>query len=249
MIRLVRSLLSGFCFAIFGIGGIIVGITFVPVVLIFCTKPVQKRVLCGTVHYLWKIFVGLMCALKLIDIKIKNKQELKKLRGNIVIANHPSLIDVVILVSIIPRSVCVVKGGLFKNIFMKSLIRRVYLSNSMSPDDFIAQATKDLNDGYNIVIFPEGTRTQKQKPIRLHRGFAYLQMHSKHDIQPIYIQNKPYILGKNSHWYDVGDKTSVYTLKILPKIIFNKKIDKNDRENAIFITESTKKSLFGAQIA
>lgn len=244
MKKFFRSFLSGLCFSIFGIGGIITGATLVPVLLIFCSKRTQKRVLSGTVHHLWRAFVWLMCFLKLIDIKIKNEQFLHDLHGNIVIANHPSLIDVVILVSKIPRSICVVKDSLFKNMFIKSLIRRVYLSNSASPDDFIKEATEDLDNGYNIIIFPEGTRTQKHKPIHMHRGFAYLQMHSGHDILPIYIENKPHILGKNTPWYDVGDKTSVYTLKILPKIVFNTRNKKTDRKNAVLITEKAKKSLF-----
>lgn len=246
MNRLFRSFLSGFCFSVFGIGGIFVGATLVPLLLIFCSKSVQKRVLSNTVHYLWRAFVWMMCALRLINIKIKNEKTLRKLRGNIVIANHPSLIDVVILVSKIPRSICVVKGSLFKNMFVKSLIRRVYLSNSMSPEDFLDAASKDLADGYNIIIFPEGTRTQKQKPIHLHRGFAYLQMRSGHDIQPVLIENRPHILGKNTAWYDVGDKTSVYTLKPLSKIVFNKKVKRTARQTAVSITEATKKSLFSA---
>ncbi len=246
MKKFLRSFLSGFCFSIFGIGGLIIGLIFVPLVLLFCSRDTQKRVLSGTVHYLWKAFVGLMCILKLIDIKIKNEKELQQLRGNIVIANHPSLIDVVILVSKIPRSICVVKDSLFKNIFVKSLIRRVYLSNSVSPEVFIKQASEDLQMGYNIIIFPEGTRTQKHESIHLHRGFAYLQIHSGHDIQPILIENKPSILGKGSPWYDVGKKTSVYTLKILPKIVFNKKFTVSNRQSAISITEKAKESLFSA---
>ena len=246
MKRFSRSFLSGFCFSIFGIGGLLTGTLLVPPVLIFCSKRLQKRILSSTIHHLWRFFVWLMCCLKLIDIKIKNKQELKKLRGKIVVANHPSLIDVVILVSRIPHSICVVKGDLFKNFFIKSLIRRVYLSNTMTLDDFIQSATDDLNSGYNIIIFPEGTRTQKNKPIHFHRGFAHLQMCSRHDIQPIHIENSPHILGKGSKWWDVGTKTSVYTLKMLPEIAFDKALKPNDRKSAVFITEKTKKSLFPA---
>ena len=246
MKKFIRSFLSGFCFAVFGIGGIITGLGIVPLILIFFSKKKQRQILSGMVHYLWKIFVWGMCILKLIKINTKDNKKLNKLRGNIIIANHPSLIDVVILVSKIPRSICVVKGSLFKNFFIKSLIRRIYLSNSMSPEDFMMQATKDLNNGYNIIIFPEGTRTQKSKPIHLHRGFAYLQMHSGHDIQPIHIKNTPHILGKNSSWYDVGDKTSIYTLKVLPKIAFDGKKTDSGRKNAISITQSAKKALFSA---
>ena len=246
MKRFFRSFLSGFCFSVFGSGGILIGTTLVPLLLLICSKSAQKRILSGTVHYSWKAFVWLMCILKLIKIETKDKKLLKQLRGNIVIANHPSLIDVVILMSKIPRSICVVKGSLFKNFFIKSLIRRVYLSNSMSPEEFMKQATDDLNAGYNIVIFPEGTRTQKDKPVHLHRGFAYLQLYSKHDIQPILIQNNPQILGKNMPWYDVGDKTSVYNLEMLPKITFNKNFKNFNRENAVSITNAAKKCLFPA---
>lgn len=246
MKRFFRSFLSGFCFSVFGIGGVIIGATLVPVLFVFCSKSVQKRILAGTIHYLWKTFVWLMCILKLISIKTTDTEKLHNLRGKIIIANHPSLIDVVILVSRIPRSICVVKGSLFKNIFIKSLIRRVYLSNAMTPDDFMISATNDLDAGYNIVIFPEGTRTQKHKSVHLHRGFAYLHMYSKHAILPIHIQNKPHILGKNSPWYDVGDKTSVYTLKLLPEIVFSKKNKTAARERAVSITETAKKSLFSA---
>lgn len=246
MKRFFRSFLSGLCFAIFGIGGLLTGLIFVPFVLIFCSRTAQRRILSGTIHYLWKSFVWFMCILKLIKIDIQNEKELKNLRGNIIVANHPSLIDVVILVSKIPHSICIVKDGLFKNFFIKNLIRRVYLSNSMSPEDFISQASCDLDMGYNIIIFPEGTRTQKNKPIHLHRGFAYLHLHSKHDIQPIHIDNKPHILGKNSPWYNVGTKTSIYTLKMMPKIVFDKKIKTGNRKNALLVTEMIKKSLFSA---
>ena len=116
----------------------------------------------------------------------------------------------------------------------------------MSPQEFLKEASQDLKSGYNIIIFPEGTRTQKQKTVHLHRGFAYLHIYSKHDIQPIHIQNKPHILGKDTPWYDVGKETSVYTLKLMPKIVFDKKFTDTDRKNAVTITETTKKSLFSA---
>lgn len=246
MKRFIRSFLSGFCFSIFGIGGLVAGTLIAPFPLLLCNKRNQRRILSGTVHYLWKIFVWLMCTLKLIDVKIQNEKKLKQLRGNIVVANHPSLIDVVILVSRIPRSICVVKGSLFQNFFIKFLIRHVYLSNSMQPEAFMKHATDCLNDDYNIIIFPEGTRTIKGKPVHLHRGFAYLQLYSKHDIQPIHIKNNPHILGKGSKWYDVGNKTSVYTIKMLPAVHFKSKKTLNERQSAVMITEKTKKALFGA---
>ena len=246
MKRFIRSFLSGFCFSIFGIGGLIAGSLIAPFPLLLCNKHNQRRILSSTVHYLWKIFVWLMCSLKLIDVKIQNETKLKQLRGSIVVANHPSLIDVVILVSRIPHSICVVKGSLFQNFFIKFLIRHVYLSNAMQPEEFMKHAAECLNDGYNIIIFPEGTRTVKNKQVHLHRGFAYLHIYSKHDIQPIHIKNTPHILGKGSKWYDVGKKTSVYKITILPPIHFKKQKFPDLRSNAVAVTKQTKKAMFGA---
>lgn len=242
MKKIIRSVLSGFCFTVFGLGGIIAGTLIVPIPLLLLNKRNQRSVLSGTVHYLWRAFIWLMCALKLIDVKIQGAEKLKNTRGKIVIANHPSLIDVVILVAKIPRSICVVKGSLFQNIFVKYVIRHVYLSNSMEPETFIKQVSTILDDGYNIIIFPEGTRTIPNKPIHMHRGFAYLHLNSRHDIQPIHIENNPYILGKGHKWYSVGDKTSVYTLKVLPTIKSAK--FENNRQNAIKITQRAQKALF-----
>lgn len=244
MKRFLRSILSGLCFLLFGVGGIISGAAIVPFVLIFCSKNTQRRVLSGIIHYSWKLFVWFMCVLRLIQIKTDNPKALKNMRGKIVIANHPSLIDVVILVAKIPYSICLVKGALFQNIFIRNLIKHVYISNSMEPDQFIKQATEILHNGYNIIIFPEGTRTKPDKKIHMHRGFAHLHLYSKNDIQPIHISNDPKILGKGQAWYDVGVKISCYTLDVLPKIRFKKTLGCSERQNAIRITNLAQKALF-----
>ena len=161
---------------------------------------------------------------------------MKNLRGNIIVANHPSLIDVVILISLIPKCVCVVKKSLFHNVFVKRVIRHIYLSNDMSAEEFIARGSEFLGAGYNIVVFPEGTRTVAERNVRLHRGFAYLHIKTGCPILPIHIDNTPPILGKKQKWYDIGTKTSVYTLKMKEKIVYT--MDKNQtmRDAAISVT-------------
>lgn len=244
MKKFLRSVLSGFCFTIFGLGGVITGSIIVPILLIFCKKSHQRKTLSFSVHLLWRAFVGLMCLLKLIDVKCSDNNRLPKIRGKIVIANHPSLIDVVILVAKIPNSICVVKESLFHNIFIRAIIRRVYVSNSMNAEQFIKQASEILDAGYNIIIFPEGTRTIPGKPVHFHRGFAYLQIESKHDILPIHIENEPKILGKNQAWWDVGDRTSIYTLTLQPLIRFEKNKKLTNRQCALDITKKAEKAIF-----
>ena len=170
---------------------------------------------------------------------------MRKLRGNIIVANHPSLIDVVILISLIPCCVCVVKKSLFHNLFIKRVIRNIYLSNDMSADEFIKRGAEFLDSGYNIIVFPEGTRTVAGRKIRLHRGFAYLHMKTRRPILPIHIENNPPILGKNQKWYDIGTKTSVYTLALKDEIVYNNPENQTTRDAAISITNMAARAMFG----
>lgn len=244
MISFIRSVLCVFCFMVFGLGGVLLSFAVFPIILLFYKSDKQRRIFVNTVHFTWRAFVWLMCVLRLIKVKCNNRAELKKLKSTIVIANHPSLIDVVILVSLIPNSVCVVKSSLFHNIFVRKVIQKIYLSNTMQPDVFIARAREVLNDGYNIIIFPEGTRTIPNKPVHLHRGFAYLQIATQKDVLPIKIVNSPAILGKLQKWWNVGSKPSIYNIIPQHRLRNNSDESDNPRRYAIRITDRVKESLF-----
>ena len=244
MIRIIRSFLCAFCFCIFGLGSIVIGSAIFPIVLLVYKSDKQRKIFANTIYLSWRFFIWLICSLRLIKIKCPSYKQLKSLSGTIVIANHPSLIDVVILVSRIPNSICVVKESLFKNIFVRKVIRKTYLSNTMKPEEFIAQGQDILSKGYNIVIFPEGTRTVANRPIRLHRGFAYLQIETKANILPIKITNTPAILGKKQKWWDIGNKTSVYDIIPKPYISYDTTKIHDKRKMALDITDRAKSLLF-----
>lgn len=246
MIRAIRSVLCAFCFFIFGLGGLLIGSIVFPVVLLVYKPEKQQKIFANSIHVSWRIFMWLACFLRLIKINCPAHKQLKSLRGTIVIANHPSLIDVVILVSRIPNSICVVKESLFRNVFIRKVIGNTYLSNTMSPDEFIKRGTEVLAKGYNIVVFPEGTRTVAGRPVRFHRGFAYLHIASGAAILPIKITNTPPILGKQQKWWDIGSKTSVYDIEPKSYIYYDIKQANNNRIAAIAITEKSKNLLFCA---
>ncbi len=247
MIRIIRSFLCMVCFVVFGLGALGLGGIIFPIMLFICRRPEsRRRILSQSIHGSWRFFVWLMAGMRLISVKCNDVQQMKKLRGNIIVANHPSLIDVVILISMIPRSVCVVKKSLFHNVFVRRVIRHIYLSNDMSADEFIARGNEFLDAGYNIIIFPEGTRTVAGRNIRLHRGFAYLHLHTGKPILPIHIENTPPILGKKQKWYDMGTHTSVYTLKLKDKIVYDRTDTQSARDTAIAITNMAAHAMFDA---
>jgi 1-acyl-sn-glycerol-3-phosphate acyltransferase len=88
--------------------------------------------------------------------------ELDRLRDAgplIVAANHPSLLDAVMIVSRLPNAVCVMKASLLDNILFGSAARLArYIRNDV-PLETILHAREELRRGAHLVIFPEGTRT------------------------------------------------------------------------------------------
>jgi 1-acyl-sn-glycerol-3-phosphate acyltransferase len=235
------------CFAIFGAGALGLGGIVFPIMLFIYRRPAtRRRMLSQSIHWTWKFFVWLMAAMRLISVRCDDIKQMKSLKGHIIVANHPSLIDVVILISLIPRCVCVVKKSLFHNIFVKKVIRNIYLSNDMGADEFIARGSEFLDNGYNIIVFPEGTRTVAGRKIRLHRGFAYLHLKTGCPILPIHIENTPPILGKKQKWYEMGTKTSVYTLKLKEKIVYSRAETQTARDAAIVITNIAETAMFEA---
>jgi 1-acyl-sn-glycerol-3-phosphate acyltransferase len=159
-------------------------------------------------------------------------ERIKEIKSSVIVANHPSLIDIIILVCLIPKPLCVVKSSLTDNIFMKNIVSSVYILNNTDIDIFISECTRALNSGYNIIIFPEGTRTIYGKSKKYHRGAAYIALKSNASVIPVHIDMSDHILGKDKKFYDVSDRPVLYTLTVKSPIIMSETVDKNLLDSA-----------------
>lgn len=208
-----RSVLAGFCFAVFGGGSFVFGLSLLPLLFLLPEIP-RRRVAVAANRLLWKFFVALMVGLRLISVRMENSSALASARGVIVAANHPSLIDVVILLSRTPRPVCVVKGALSRNVFMKRVVRIAHIGNDMPPEEFFSKAQALLARGFNILIFPEGTRTVPGARPAFRRSAAWLSLRTGASVVPVRICVEPPILGKCQPWHDVADRCAEYRLTV-----------------------------------
>jgi 1-acyl-sn-glycerol-3-phosphate acyltransferase len=79
--------------------------------------------------------------------------------GLIVAANHPTMLDALVVVARLPRGVCVMKAGLMRNIFLGGGARLArYIRNDVGRG-MVRDAVETLREGNQLVLFPEGTRT------------------------------------------------------------------------------------------
>lgn len=214
-----RLITTGFCFAVFGIGALTLVTTIFPVINIF-VRSAQKRnkYTRKSIHLSWKFFVWLMSFFGIISVKTKGFKKLKSLKGCIIVANHPSLIDAVILISYIPQGDCIVKSSLANNFFMKGIIKAAYILNTSNFDELVSYCQKSLDSGNNLIIFPEGTRTIPGQESKFSRGAAHIAINTKKDIVPIKIECNPPGLLKNQKWYEISEKKMEFSLELKGRI-------------------------------
>jgi 1-acyl-sn-glycerol-3-phosphate acyltransferase len=117
-------------------------------------------------------------------------------RGLIVVANHPSMLDALMLVARLPRSVCVMKASLMRNPLLGPGARLArYIRNDSAPG-MILSAVRDLRAGGQLVLFPEGTRTTQPPINRFHASFTLIARRAQVPIQTVFIDTASPYLGK-----------------------------------------------------
>lgn len=115
----------------------------------------------------------------------------------IVAANHPSLLDAVLIVSCLPNAVCVIKAALLDRLLFGAAARFAGYIRNDAPLELILQARADLHSGAQLVIFPEGTRTGSFPLDPFSAGCGLLAWRAVMPVQTLLIEfSRPY-LGKN----------------------------------------------------
>jgi 1-acyl-sn-glycerol-3-phosphate acyltransferase len=212
-----RVFATGFSFAIFGLGGLSFGLSLI--LLLFplpLTLKWKYRIIRHILSIIFTVFLFFLHASGLLTREFKGLERINK-RGQLVIANHPSLLDVVFLVSIIKRANCVIKQGVRENVFtfIPSKIAGYITS---ADEDMIGHCRESLAEGDTLIIFPEGTRSIPGKPIKLMRGVANIAIASKKNITPVLIRCNPPTLIKGKKWYEIPLTPPHFSIEVLPDI-------------------------------
>ena len=209
-----RQLRTGIAFALFGLAGLVFGPLVLPLARIGAGDPDRLRRRVQWIVSRWfGAFSQAMRLLGLVRWTIEGAEKLNK-RGQLVIANHPSLIDVVLLLGYMRESDCIVKQALFRNPFTRKAVTWAgYISNS-TPTQLVADCTASLKAGRSLLIFPEATRSVPGQPIRIPHAAARIALESVAEILPVSIRCEPITLFKHQPWYRVPARRVHYTIVV-----------------------------------
>ena len=138
-----------------------------------------------------------------VDIRWDNWTSLENdmKQGGVLIANHPSLIDVVMMIARMPRANCIVKKSLWNNPFMGVLVRACgFIPNDGRPE-MLEECRQAVAQGEVIIIYPEGSRTSNTKAMTLTRGAANIAIMADLPVLMLTIQRTTPFLTKEVHWH------------------------------------------------
>lgn len=235
MKKKIRSILTAMSFLIFGLGATILNFGLFPFIK-------QNKALCSDIiRNAWRFFINLMVILKLIKLDIK---KLNKIENKIIVATHPSFIDIVILISLIPRSTCFVKKELAHNPILKNLVTSIFITNEVELDELKDKSKKMLDEGFNVIIFPSGIRHRKNEYPKIKKGAALIAFNAGKNIIPIKMFTSEDFLFINQPFYAGGNNTVIYEIEEGEEISLEDYKNETDIVAKREITKQIEKALY-----
>jgi 1-acyl-sn-glycerol-3-phosphate acyltransferase len=207
---------TGLSFALFGLGGVCIGCLAFPLVcLLNPTRGKRQQSARWLIHKSFALHLGAMKHLGVLDYRITGLERLRGSSGELIVANHPTLIDVVFLISRLPQADCIVKAPLWNNLFTRGPVRAAdYLLNDGSPE-LVEKCAARLRSGTSLVIFPEGTRTARNSQLNeFQRGAANIAARSGAPCRPVIIRCTPSTLTKNEKWYHIPPRRFLLSMEV-----------------------------------
>lgn len=222
-----RIFATGLSFTIFGLGGVLLTCALIPILVLTSDSVPRRKYGKILLKKSFQCFLWGMQFLGVMNLEAKNMYRLKS-GGCLVLANHPSLIDAVILIALIDSPNGIIKSSLFNNPCMYGLAKIAGLMRNVEGPELIRKSIESLSAGDNLIIFPEGTRTKVLGEAVFKQGAAYIAIKGGFDITPVLIVTSEPVLRKDHSWYKVPLSKPLFTVSVMEEMKVAKTVRSGD---------------------
>jgi len=154
------------------------------------------------IHFLARFYLRVVEILQVGRFEATGASKLRQ-PGQLIVANHPSLLDVILLISLMPQADCVIKGRYLHHPLTGSAARGAGFIPNWEGPNLVDECAERLIQGRSVIIFPEGTRSPVGRLGRFARGAAHIALRSGRDPVPVTIRCDPATLYHGRAWWDV----------------------------------------------
>ena len=200
-----------YCFVYFLLGCILSQLYMLVLMPLPIRRQAKKLAFHKMVYWFTRIFLKTMITTKTIRQNPYNETYEKPA---VIIANHQSFIDILLLLSTTPKIIMMTNSWVWNSPFFGWIVKYADFYHSADGYEALAQRLKErVQEGYSVVIFPEGTRSADCSIQRFHKGAFYLAHLLKLDILPMLIYGAGQVSAKKQGFYIKSGIVATRTLK------------------------------------
>lgn len=226
MPRWFRVLVVGLCYVVFGGFGAVIAYVLLPLRVLGVREPEARAQAAQDLLHVWsRRYFAFIRLVGIAKPEYPAPIELPAGGGAVIIANHPSLLDVVFVMGAIPRLTYVAKESWMTSPLVGRLLRtcgHIASPRGKTPADgaiALDRMIQALRAGRTLLVFPEGTRSPRHGMWPFQRGAFEAAVRAGAPIVPCVIEVEPPMLRKEQPWYDVADRTIDYRMRALPTVL------------------------------
>jgi 1-acyl-sn-glycerol-3-phosphate acyltransferase len=166
-----------------------------------------------TIHRAMHHWVRAVGVLGFVRVSVLGGEALRR-RGQVIVANHPSLIDTPVMLSVTPQADCIVSTAWSRNPFLTGCVAEADYLRAEKGAVMVRQAIARLRAGRTLLVYPEGSRTPAEGLRQFERGAAHIALRAGCDILPVVIRVEPRSLMKGQPFVDVPDRCPEWLIEV-----------------------------------
>jgi len=211
--RAVRTVFVASAFAGFWMGAVLLAWLVLPVVAALSRD--RRRACQRVVARAFRLFHGYMRGLRLVNVRVIGRLP-EDLEGRpvVFIANHTTLVDVTAIFSRVPDLCCIAKATYASNPFVGRLLSLCGFIDAGSGGATVTEATRRLEEGFRVLVFPEGSRSPEGSLHPFHRGAFEIACRANVPLVPLVLRCNPSALRRGQRFWAHPDECAQLTIEI-----------------------------------
>jgi len=207
MRRLALSLLYYAMFPTFVIGALSFYLVL-RIRLLWADRSDRRLIARSFIHHGARLLFIILRWCSLLRVSVVGGREIAK--PAVVVANHPSMLDAMLLLSLIPNGVCIMKRSLMRVPVISGFAKAAgYIPQADAPE-MVEAAALSLTAGGSLIVFPEGTRSPEGTIGEFRRGAARIAVQAQVPVELLVLKMAPVVLGRGLGWLRPPDTTVRY---------------------------------------
>lgn len=167
--------------------------------------------------FMSKFLTSVLYSNPFVKKKILNPNEENFKKPSVIISNHTSFLDSLTLSMVSPNIIFLVNDWVYNSpVFGRFVKLAGFYPVSQGVDGSVEHLREKVEQGYSLMVFPEGTRSEDNHIRRFHKGAFYLAEQFNLDVLPVYVHGNSEVLPKDDYIVYDGSMTVKIGERIAP---------------------------------